>query len=329
MISGRTWSLVRLLTLIAGQSAIADLWREDFMSDPFTRGWRVQGDPSHFSWQQGAGRLAVTWDSRRPNAFFHLPLPTILTRADSFRFRFQLVLDNLATDSPETTFQLAVGLMGRTRAFEASSYRGAGIHPTWGVRNLVEFTYFPASSSIAPTFSAVAVATNNTRWATLDLFPLELETGATYDIEVRHDASASRVSLRALRNGAFCSEGSMTLSPGFGDFRLDTFSVTSYSGDHQPANYGGHLLAHGSVDEIELEFPTPPRPTLALQGAGHAPHISLAEVPGWIPFLERHDGNTVWAKVPVEAETSSGKWTFIDPTPPTNAALYRVRLERP
>ncbi len=110
------------------------LWREDFSSDPSSRGWRIEGDASHFAWDATRARLAVTWDSRRPNAFFHLPLPTVLTRADSFRFRCGLVLDDIATESPDTTFQIAFGLIRQADAFSPSSFRGAGIHPTWGSR---------------------------------------------------------------------------------------------------------------------------------------------------------------------------------------------------
>jgi len=322
-------TLLLVLAILAPMSGPAELWREDFSADPRTRGWYVHGDSSHFRWNEGANRLGVTWDSLRPNAFFHLPLPTVLTRAESFRFRFTLVLDDIATESPEATFPLALGLIGRTQAFSPASFRGAGIHPTWGSRNLLEFAYFPPSTTITPTFSTVAVATNNTRWATLDLFPLELDTGATYDIEVRHDATAFTLSLRALRNGLPFAEGVKALSSGFGDFRLDAFSVTSYSGDHQPAAYGGQMLAHGFVDDLELEFPAPPRPILEVLAPGGLPRISLPSIPSWTAFLERRDGDVSWVTIPVAAESSSGRWSFTDPFPPTDSALYRVRLERP
>ncbi|MGE3309860.1 MAG: hypothetical protein AB7O66_07815 [Limisphaerales bacterium] len=306
-----------------------EVWREDFSTDPASRGWRVRGDANHFRWEADTGRLAVTWDSRGPNAFLYLPLPTILTRADSFRFRCSLVLDDIATETPDTTFQLAFGLIRQTDAFSPSSFRGAGIHPAWGPRNLVEFDYFPASSSIASSFSAVAVATNNTRWATLDLFPYRLETGVRYEIEVAHEAADSRIHLRVKRDGLPFVEGWVVIAPNFGDFRLDAFSWTSYSGEHQPAGYGGQILAHGYVDDLELEFTPAPRAILEPSGPGGPLRISLPSISGWVPVLERRVGDYPWEPVRADPETGSDRWSFSDPDPPPTAAFYRVRLERP
>lgn len=322
-------AIVLALTIVLAGSTPADVWREDFASDPRTRGWADHGDASHFQWDARSARLAVTWDSSRPNALFHFPLPTILTRAESFGFRFKLVLTDIVTESPETTFQIALGLIRRADAFSPAAFRGSGIHPTWGPRNLLEFDYFPPSASISPTFSAVAVATNNTRWSTLDLFPFELEPGATYDIEVRHNASESQVSLRVLRNGVPFTQGTQLVNRNFGDFRLDAFSVTSYSGDHQPAGYGGQLVAHGFVDDVELEYPSPPRPSLDPPHPGEPPVLRLAAIPGWSPTLERRHGDSPWVTISGNVDTNAGHWSFSDPSPPDDNAFYRVRLDRP
>lgn len=311
----------------------ADHFDEDFTADPATRGWKSHGDPTQFRWNPSEGHLEVTWDSRRPNAFFHHPLPTVLTRADAFRFRARLVLADLATESPATTFQLAVGLQRHADAVSSNFFRGAGINPTWGPRNLVEFDYFPASQSIAPSLSAVAVATQNTRWATLDLFPFELEVGRTYDIELRHEAADATLHLQVHRDGEPLAQGSTVLSAGFGDFRVDTFSVSSYSGDHQPAGYGGHLLAHGTIDDVFVEFPTPPRPVLEIRrsGSSSSPTLTptLAAVPGWTPILERQNGSAPWEALPITPELSNDRWTFPELNALGATALYRIRLDRP
>ncbi|MBL9126539.1 MAG: hypothetical protein JNL97_02775 [Verrucomicrobiales bacterium] len=302
---------------------------EPFASDPSARGWRLHGESSHFRWKSDTGELAVTWDSRRPNAAFYMPLPTVLTRADTFSFRCSLVLDAIATETPETTFQIALGFVRQADARGPSFFRGAGIHPAWGPRNLVEFDYFPASQSIAPTVSAVAVATNNTRWATLDLFPYTLEPGTRYGIHVRHDSVASRLRLEVTEAGRVLAEGSVALTAAFGDFRLDAFSITSYSGDHQPAGYGGHVRAEGRLDDIELEFPDPPRVGLVARRSGDAVAVHSAKVPGWTPVLERNSDGSAWESVDATRASEADAWVLTDPSPPRASALYRIRWERP
>lgn len=324
----RALVLARLL-LVVGLPVGAEVIREDFATDPALGAWRVHGDAAHFDWNTETGDLVVTWDSRRPNASFYLPLPTVLTRADSFRFRCRLVLDAIATESPESTFQIALGLVRQADAQAADFFRGAGIHPLWGPRNLVEFDYFPASASIAPTLSAIAVASHNTRWATLDLFPFELRPGTPYDLEVRHDAIAARLHLAVGEAGTPLAQGSVALSAGFGDFRLDAFAVTSYSGDHQPAGYGGQVLALGRIDDLEIEFPSPPRVRLEARRVGNDILVALPTVTGWIPILERRRETSDWIPLDEPPAPSEGGWEFRDSASPHAAALYRIRWERP
>lgn len=313
-----------------GEPAGAAVVREDFSNPPSGHGWRVAGDPSHFAWDAGAGRVGVTWDSSRPNAFFLRPLGTILTRAEDFRFAATLVLDEIQTASPDATFQLALGLLRESDTRATNFFRGAGVNPAWGPRNLIEFDYFPASRAITPTFSAVAVATNNLRWATANLFPFELTTGNRYRLALAYTAADRTLRLTVERDGEPWCDGSVRLDDRFGDFRVDAFSVTSYSGDHQPAGYGGQLVARGWLDDLEIEYPDPPAPRLAIVSDPTAPGLRITSgvLAGWTPHLDRTRDWVNWDELPAPT-VEEGVWVFLDADSNRRAAAYQLRLDRP
>ena len=308
----------------------SDLFTEDFSQNPSQRNtWWVAGDASHFHWNAEHQRLDVTWDSTRPNAFYLHPLPTILTRAESFHFRFRLQLSDLQTTPGESTFQIAVGLVRQADSQSPGFFRGAGIHPIWGPRNLIEFDYFPPSEAVTATFSAVAVATNNARWAMVNRFPFELEPSVPHQIEIRHAATESQLELRVLRDGLPLTGGTTHLDARFGDFRVDAFAVISYNGAHQPAGYGGQILAHGSIDDIEIEYPPGPKVVLQPSSPAEPATFAIESVPGWFPVLERRVEGGPWLALPANPISTDHGWRLTDTEPPPLSALYRARLERP
>lgn len=327
----RCFRAILLSMAFAWLQASGAEWHETFSTNPHPRGWAVQGDGSLFAWDAARENLAATWDSTRTNTYFHRPLGTVLTRSDPFRFSFRIQLDEIRTAADGGTFQLAVGLLRRGRAFEGNFLRGSGIHPVTGPRDLVEFNYFPAGGAISPTFAAVAIGTNNLRWATLHVFPVELATGQPYEVSIAYDPRDQSLQLRAYRDLQLVAEESQTLPAGFSDFRVDAFSVTSFSGAGQPANYAGTLYARGWVDDIMVTFPDPPRPALELAGAGIARLSNQAAAAGWIPFLERGIANNPgsWENISSKLQVEGSQWVLEDPDPPSNWGIYRVRLERP
>jgi hypothetical protein len=312
-------------------SSAATEWHETFGSDPATRGWSIRGDSSLFAWDAARGHLAATWDSSRTNTYFYRPLGTVLSRSDPFRFAFRIQLDEIRTAAESGTFQLAVGFLRRDRAFQGNFLRGSGVHPTTGPRDLVEFNYFPGAGAISPTFAAVAIGTNNLRWTTLHVFPVELTTGRPYDVSVAFDPVDQSLQLRASRDLEIVAAESVPLHAGFSDFRVDAFSVTSFSGAGQPANYAGSLLARGWVDDIVVTFPEPPRPALQSAGRGTVKLPNHAAANGWIPFLERAKGDAPrsWETIPSTLRMEGSQWILEDSHPPADQGLYQVRLERP
>jgi hypothetical protein len=326
MASG-SWLGLAVLFLWSSLSSAA-IFREDFATDPASRGWRARGDTELFTWDADARNLRATWDSTRTNTFFHLPLGTLLARSDDFRLAFTLQITELSTGASGGTFQLAIGLIRRADAFKENFFRGAGVNPSHGPRNIVEFDYFPASATITPTLSVVAVATNNLRWATRNLFPFELVHGEPYRVEVSHRAAEGLLALDVSIRGEIFARGTVTIGSGFGDFRLDAFSITSYSGEHQPAGYAGEIQATGSLDDIELEFPDPPDTRITLSVDSQQRQISIPATAGWQPRLLRSEDVVSWTDIPSEVRADAGKWILIDAAPPAPWAAYRIALDR-
>jgi len=156
--------LCRLCIAILMTAALqcgAAVFQENFATDPFVRGWRTFGDASLFSWNAASQNIEVTWDSSRANSFFRLPLGTIATESDDFSFGFDVRLSDIRlgnTPGKTNEFQIAVGLINYASATNASAFRGAGQSAAYGVRNLVEFDYFP-DAGFGETFASTVVST--------------------------------------------------------------------------------------------------------------------------------------------------------------------------
>src|SRR5437773_236398 len=130
--------LFTVLWLISAILSHAAMITEDFAKDPVTHGWRIFGDTNLFVWNASNHSLNVTWDSSRPNSYFHLPLGTILNRYDDFSLALDLQLTDVATgvnSSKPSTFELALGFLNAAQATNANFLRGNSFDSP----NLVEF----------------------------------------------------------------------------------------------------------------------------------------------------------------------------------------------
>lgn len=284
-----------------------------------------------FRWDAANQRLAATWDSSRTNTSFFRTLGTVLARSDTFRLKFRIQLDEVRSLGGVGTFQLAAGFLRTREAFAPGFLRGSGVNPTTGPKDLVEFNYFPAGGVIMPTFAAVAIGTNNLRWAMANVFPLELTTGNTFEIEIGFDAERQVLGLTILRDGEPYGAGETTLDSRFGDFRVDAFAITSYSGAGQPAAYGGDLFATGWIDDLEVEYPDPPRPKLAMEGTLGTGRARTRQLDGWSATLERamDPALSIWEPVPHGVQSEGADWVFQDPAADDNQGFYRARFDRP
>lgn len=334
---GRPFALAVLLfvTTLGMNGAII---LEDFASDPLGRGWGSQGDGSLFWWNSTNQNLEVTWDSSRTNSFFYVPLRTILTKSDDFSFSFDVRLNDIRTGVSITrtdTFEIAVGLLNSRTMTNANYFRGAGVSGAYGVRNLVEFDYFPQAGVIDATFATTVVSTNN-RFGYAHNFPLEMTTGDLFRITLAYTASNQTVHTTATRNGApYGLSPGNTLDDlvltGESDFRVDAFGVSSYSDAIQTGtpDYWGSVLAHGVIDNVTITTPAPPLEHLAIGMSNSLARVTFDSRTNWNYTLQR--GLDFGRGVDTGGTFGgTGKaMTLTDTNALTPAAFYRVRMERP
>src|SRR6185295_374668 len=108
------------------------------------------------------------------------------------------------------------------------------------------------------TFATTVISTNNV-FAFAHNFPLTLTTGDVFRLTVSYTAADQVLRTSALRNGApFDSLADVSLADK-SDFRVDAFAVINYSDAVQAGSprFYGSVLAHGTVDNVQLVLPPP------------------------------------------------------------------------
>lgn len=325
------------LLLAAALPVGAAVIEEDFATDPLARGWRVFGDSSLFQWNASNQNLDVTWDSSRSNSFLHLPLGTILGKSDTFSLSFEVRLSDIRlgnTPGKTNEFQIAIGLIHHASAIRTNHYAGAGVSTAYGIRNAVEFDYFP-DAGFGETFTSVVVSTNNHIYPAHN-FPLKMTTGDTFRITLTYTAADQTLRTTATKNGApfgpspgnAFAELSLV---GKSDFRVDSFAITSYSDAIQagPPQFHGSILAHGTVDNIRLALPPPAIAQVELSFANTTSQAEFTTVTNWLYTLERSHSLGQWFPVSETVTGTGARLLLIDSQPSADHSFYRVRAERP
>ena len=126
-----------------------------------------------------------------------------------------------------------------------SFYRGSGIHEEFGPRGLVEWSYH-ADSGFGATISSGLISLDN-QWSLSNTFPLEMQMGATYQVEMTMNAEAE--TLTTTMSEVFGGpEG------GFTEIDVDAFAIASYSdGGQTSPEFAGSILANGWLDNIAVQ----------------------------------------------------------------------------
>lgn len=330
--------MAAMLSLTAALLCRAAVMSEDFFYDPFSRGWRCSGEKSLFAWNNTNQHLEVTWDSSRSNGFFYLPLQTIVAKSDNFAVSFDLRLRDIrlgASPTKTNTFEIAVGFLNSSTITNTNYFRGAGQSASHGVRNLVEFNYFPPAGFITATFATTVISTNN-RIKPAHNFPLEMTTGDLFRIALTYTASNQTLRTSAIKNGApfgmspdnTLADLVLTTHP---DFRLDAFGVSSYSDAIQadtPNNWGS-VLAHGVIDNILLTVPGPPLDQIRIVTVDSPRTIEFNSLTNWNYTLQRSENGNTWKDGSQVKAGITGPLRIEDTNALSGHALYRVRAERP
>ena len=302
---------VFVLSVAAMQAATVT---ENFSTDPSADGWKIFGNTSLFHWNSTNQNLEVTWDSSQTNSYFYLPLGNILTTNDDFSVGFDLQL----TDVPvENGFELAIGLLNFQSATSTNFFRGSGYESP----NLAEFDYFP--DFFSPSLTAVD------RAGTFNFFfdSVALDNGTVYRIEFSHAASSAFLTGQILTNGVvYGTFPTPFVSTNFGDYRLDIFSISSYSGVH---GYGSSILAHGIVDNFTITLPPPPVQNLTGNFSGGQWQAQFLSRSNWLYSLEHTADFQNWSLVTNGFSGNGTNLVITDALPPLDKSFYRIRAERP
>jgi hypothetical protein len=256
----------------------------------------------------------------------------VLAKSDDFSLAFGLQLSDIAVGVDPArpfTFELAVGLLNFHSATNANFSRGAGIHPIFGPRNLVEFDYFPDSGFGATVAPTVASTNNQIRFS--DNHPLEMNVGDVFHVEMTYAASNQVLRTRMTRNGQ-----PFGLPPGdtiadlaladFPDFRVDALSISSFSDQHAD----GSILAHGVVDDVTLSLPPPPVSDLSGGFVSNRWQVRFSCHANWFYMLQRTADLQSWQAASPKVAGTTTNLVLEDANPPSNRpAFYRVLAERP
>lgn len=325
--------MIRLFVL--GLAALFELhpsvgatFTEDFSSNPLQHGWRMFGDTNLFQWDATNQNLRVTWDSGQPNSYFYHPLGTILTRDDDFSIAFDLQVSDIGPrPGPATNdFEIALGFLNLDEASQTNFLRGTGINSP----DLGELDYFWDSgygATLYPAFVDTNGGFNYNGSSDYAIFPLA--TNDWYHIEMSYSAS-NQTAITTITNFEMTSGARITqlLNTNFADYRLGTFSISSYNDAGQEPQFAGSVLAHGVVDNFVVRVPDPPLTQIAGGFSNGVWQVVFASQTNWVYTLERTGDFEGWASLSAMPGTGT-QLVLRDSNVPLPGVAYRVRANRP
>jgi hypothetical protein len=157
-----------------------------------------------------------------------------------------------------------------------------------------------------------------------------LTNGQTYRIVMAYTAS-NQTATATITNSQQTSGVLITqpLNSSFADFRVDTFSVSSYSDAGQDPSYAGSVLAHGVVDNIVVVVPPPPVQNLTGSFSNGVWQVQFDGRATWVYTLQRTSDLQSWTDVSPVTSGGAGSLVLSDLVPPTGRAFYRIQANRP
>ena len=321
-------TIFTLIGWLALSAADAATFTENFSSNPAANGWQVFGNANLFQWDSTNHNLRVTWDSSQANSYFHRPLGTILTRDDDFQLSFDLTFEDYAggvRPGKPYAFPAAIGFLNLDNASHTNFSRGAGINATYGPRNLVEFTFFPAFDVFLPTIAQIVISTNNT-WLYNHDNLREMTPGEMFRVTMNYAAATQTLTTTVSNNAAQYGEAQTIVVTGSNfDFRVATLSISSYSDVRSQDS----ILAHGVVDNLTVVTPPSPVENLAGGFVDVNWRAQFTSRSNWNYVLERTTDLATWTEASTTSPGTGATLMLADKNPPADHAGYRVRANRP
>jgi hypothetical protein len=302
--------------------------REDFSVNPLKSGWEIFGDSNLFHWNSTNQNLQVTWNSGQPNSYFYRPLGTILTRDDDFSIAFNLQLTSIGPrPGPYTnTFEIAVGFLNLDEATRTNFLRGTGTDSP----DLAELDYFWDSGFGATVYPALVSTNNSFNYnGASDYAIFELATNDWYGIEMRYTAS-NQTLVATITNFEQTSgiEITQVINTNFTDYRVGTFSISSYSDAGQDPQYAGSVLATGFLANLVIAVPDPPLADITGSFSDGVWQAQFTSRTNWLYTLERTFDFQSWASASSTLAGNGNPMVLADTNKPTTAVFYRVLATR-
>jgi hypothetical protein len=301
-------------------------WREPFQTDPAQDGWKTFGDAALFHWSPTNENIAVTWDSSQTNSYYYRSIGATLDRRSSFSLSFDLQLNDITAGSEPgkpSTFELSLGLINFSEATQNGFWRGTGS----STPDLFEFDYFPDTgfgATIWPT-----VTSSNVDYLTLQYDIAPLQTGVLYHVAMDYSGVSNLLSSAVTVDGAlYASIVSATPTNTAAGFTLDTFAIESYSSGGQNPDYAGSILAHGTIDNVVVAFPSVPAPSLTISYGTNGATINFYAQSNMVYTVERTIDFMSWMTLGQIAAPPTGRQSFADTNSPGSSAFYRVLATR-
>jgi len=322
--------VIGLACLASISHAITTTISEDFSSNPLQQGWRIFGDTNLFQWDGTNQNLRVTWDSSQSNSYFYHPLGTILTRQDDFSLGLDLKLTDIGPGpdtNKATSFPIAIGFLNLDLAAATNFVRGTGTNSP----DLAEIAYFWDSgfgATLWPTF----VDTNSTfnYNSSSDFAIFALAPGDFYHVFMNYMAS-NQTAVLTITNFEKTSGVRITqlINTNFGDYRLRSISISSYSDAGQDPQYAGSVVAHGVVDNLLVTVPAPPVENVVGFLSNSVWNVQFTGQPHWLYTLEQTIDFQTWSNASSSIEGVETTIVLRATNSPIKGGFYRVRAERP
>ncbi|MBC8095116.1 MAG: hypothetical protein H7Y43_04825 [Akkermansiaceae bacterium] len=331
-----------LASFVSVSTANAATITETFAAHPLQSGWQIFGDTNLFHWDSTNQNLQVTWDSSRTNSYFHQPLGTILARDDDFSIEFDLRLNDIASNTePGKTgpSQIAIGFQNLAGASSTNFKRGY----YGSAFNVVEFNYFTSGYyefggifPVNPTTTPAFISSGGFSFAPTVFTPYEVEIPTNLWVRVVMNYTASNQTMTASlsTNGLLMAQLPDLVLTNSGtsgftatdDFRVDTFSIISYSSF---GNDFDSVLAHGVVDNVVVTVPPPPVQYLTGAFSNGVWQVHFENRTNWIYTLERTGDFQSWTVASEATAGNGGTLTLPATNLISSEAFFRVRANRP
>ncbi len=111
----------------------------------------------------------------------------------------------------------------------------------------------------------------------------------------------------------------------FTDYRVDTFSISSYQDD----GLGDSIFAQGVVANIVLTVPPPPVQNLTGTMSNGVWQAQFTSQDYWLYTLQRTGDFQTWTNLPPATTATGTNLLLQDPNSPADKAFYRVSASRP